>query len=109
MGLEDIAQGAKEDHEEDETEELKDELGVDDIGDLEEVDDRLRRVLESTMTHDKKLEELESDILIIKKSLSSVIRDIREMKGEPGINPGEEDETDEDDEPPSSEVKERWQ
>lgn len=111
MGLEDIAKDAKEEQEESEKENLKEDLGVDDIEELEELDDRLQKAVESSMAQDKKIEDLENDILIIKKSISTVIRDIRELQGKANIDPGDDrwKEDDDEEEEEEEKVRHRWE
>lgn len=83
MGLDDIAQDAKEDQKEKETEDVAEKLGIKDKEDLERLDDRLNRILNIVTKLDNDVNQLEEEIGDIK----TITRELRRMQS------GEEDDT----------------
>lgn len=105
MGLDEITSNAKDDKEEDDLEEVKDELGVEHLEDMEDLDDRLKSVVNSMMTQDKKIEELENELMLTKKALSTALREIQSLQDK--LDDGEGDEQVE--ESAEEDIKNRWQ
>lgn len=74
MGLDDVAKSAKEEVKEEKTEDLKDKLGVETEEDLEEYDERVGRIVDILVAHDKKVEDLEERLDRIEKQNSLIIQ-----------------------------------
>lgn len=105
MGLDEITSNAKKDKEEENLEEVKDELGVEHLEDMEEIDDRINSIVDSMMTQDKKIEELETELLMAKKALSTALREIQGLQDKLDKIQSE----DEGEESSEEDIKNRWQ
>lgn len=109
MGLDDVASSAKEEQEEEDTEEMKDKLGVEDLEDMEEIDDRLIRMLENVNKQDKKVEDLEKEIRILKSALSNVITQLNRLRDDSSMESLDGDNEEGEEDSSSGDVKNRWQ
>lgn len=103
MGLDDIVGDKEEEKEEESVEEMKEELGVEDEGDLEELNDRMRRMVETVSKLDKNIERLENELTVTRGALAKVLQDMNKMYEDSSVespqqtvegSTGEEDEDD---------------
>ena len=71
MGLGDITDEAEKETKNEQVDSLADELGVEDKDDLEEMDGRLDRILSIVLSLDKKVEDIEDEIEVVKSKLDN--------------------------------------
>lgn len=76
MALEDITKDAEEETKEEKVDEVSDELGVEDKEDLENLNDRIKRVHQMLDSIDKNLQELEADMQINRGAIASIMNEI---------------------------------
>lgn len=74
MGLDDLVDDTKESKEKEEVNTLSEELGVDDLEDLEKVDGRLQDLFQIMISQDRRIEELEDDIRVLKSLVKTHIK-----------------------------------
>lgn len=70
MGLDELADNKKEEQKNNKVEGLKEELGVEDKEDMQELDSRLSKALQMIITMDRRIEELEGRLAVIERALS---------------------------------------
>lgn len=75
---EDVKEKAKEELENSRLEEVSEELGVENLEDLEELDRRIDSMATRINIHGKRIEELSDDMTIIKKALRSILEEVEE-------------------------------
>lgn len=81
MGLNDLGENEKERVQEEQSEELATELGVEDKEDLERLDDRLNTLLELTNSNGKRLEEVENDMRTYKRMVTQLMDRVAALEG----------------------------
>lgn len=75
MGLGDITDEAEKETKNEQVDSLADELGIEDKDDLEEMDGRLDRILSIVLSLDKKVEDIEDEIEVVKSKLDNEDKD----------------------------------
>lgn len=88
MGIDDVVEDVKEDQAQQEIGELKDGLGIEDKEELEEYDDRLHTLAKTVIAHDKKIEQLDREIAVLREAL------LESVKLSPDNQPNKTDGTD---------------
>jgi uncharacterized coiled-coil protein SlyX len=76
MGLDDMGESARQSKDEEETEQLKEELGVEDKDDLERLEKRTQTQSKIEMALDSRVEELEKEVKVLRKALAAVIEEL---------------------------------
>jgi len=78
MGLGDIAEDKKEEAQKEVTEDIADELGIEDKDDLEKMDGRLGRILSIVVSLDKKVESLEEKLEMVKNTQDEILQEVKD-------------------------------
>lgn len=82
MGLDDLSEDAKESAEQDRVEEMKDKLGVESMEDLDQMENRIQNLAESSMSADKQIEALVDEVTVLKGAVAELIRRVNELEDE---------------------------
>lgn len=76
MGFDDLIDDVEEEKKQDEVEELKESLGIEDKEDMEQLEGRLQNLMSMQITLDKRMEEMEDEVRILRKALGAVLKEI---------------------------------
>lgn len=69
MGLDDLVDGQEEDAKEKKISTKAEKLGVEDQEELDRLDDRLNRAVEGQINNDKRIEDLEEEVKMLKRAV----------------------------------------